>query len=354
MESVQNINGTPLSGKYNFALDITKFVCALLVIVIHTRPFAGYSDILDFYTVNVIARIAVPLFYAISGYLFFSKLRYQDGKIAKCVENRAKLLKYLKRIAFLYVGWSVVYIIFQLPQWYKTGWWGKALVKDCIVSFFFKGSYYHLWYLLALLYGLPVLYLLLSFFSVRNVRFLFPILWLIECLLYSYSWIGIDRLPALSWLTGHFPVFFDAFFRAIPLLGVGLLCIENTKRPPKLCFYTLLSASACVTEASILYFCTANDGKYSYIFFTPIAAYFLLSSLLCLKKSGNARLGVLCRKSSLVIYCLHPLILQSFKYLGSNSGILLWILVTFSSVFIAVLWVVIKAGVHRRSEIALK
>lgn len=354
MESVQNINGTPISGKYNFTLDITKFVCALLVIVIHTRPFAGYSDILDFYTVNVIARIAVPLFYAISGYLFFGKLRYQDGKIAKCVENRTILLKYLKRIAFIYVSWSFVYIIFQLPQWYKTGWWGKTLVKDCLASFLFNGSYYHLWYLLALLYGLPVLYLLLSFFSARNVRFLLPILWLIECLLYSYSWIGIDRIPVLSWLTGHFPIIFDAVFRAIPLLGVGLLCIENTKRPPKLYFYTLLSIFACVTEASILHFCTTNDGKYSYIFFTPVVAYFVLSSLLCLKKSGNTWLGGLCRKSSLVIYCLHPLILQSFKYLGINSEILLWILVTLLSVFIAILWVVAKARVQRRSEIALK
>lgn len=347
MKSVQNITGTPLSGKYNFALDITKFVCALFVIMIHTRPFAGYSDILDFYTVNVIARIAVPLFYAISGYLFFSKLRYQDGKIAKCTENRAILLKYLKRTSFIYIGWSVVYIIFQLPQWYRTGWWGKALVKDCIASFLFKGSYYHLWYLLALLYGLPVLYFLLSFFSARNVRILFPILWLIECLLYSYSWIGLDRIPALSWLTGHFPIFFDAAFRAVPLLGVGLLCIQNTKRPPKLYFYTLLSVFACVAEASILHFCTTNDGRYSYIFFTPIVAYFVLNILLYVQPRGNAWLGRVCRKSSLVIYCLHPLILQSFKLLGVNSEMTLWILVTLSSVFIAVFWVVAKGWVQK-------
>lgn len=58
------------SWKYCFSLDVAKFVCALLVIIIHTRPFTGLSDVIDFYLVDVIARIAVPLFFAISGYFF--------------------------------------------------------------------------------------------------------------------------------------------------------------------------------------------------------------------------------------------------------------------------------------------
>lgn len=65
-----------------FSLDIAKFICALLVIIIHTRPFAECSGIIDFYLGDVAVRIAVPLFFAISGYLFFSSLCYRNGKSA--------------------------------------------------------------------------------------------------------------------------------------------------------------------------------------------------------------------------------------------------------------------------------
>lgn len=98
MEFIQYADGQHTSWKYFFSLDVAKFICALLVIIIHTRPFSVLSDIIDFYLVDVIARIAVPLFFAISGYLFFYGLHFQDGKIVNCAENRTKLFMYLKRI----------------------------------------------------------------------------------------------------------------------------------------------------------------------------------------------------------------------------------------------------------------
>ena len=108
------------------SIDIEKFICALLVITIHTRPFSGISDILDFYLSDVIARIAVPLFFAISGYFFFRSLRYENGKIVNCTSNRKRLFKHLKRLGLLYVGFALFYTILQLPEWYRVGWWGQA------------------------------------------------------------------------------------------------------------------------------------------------------------------------------------------------------------------------------------
>ena len=187
MESTLYTDNQSTSAKHIFSLDAAKFICALLVIIIHTRPFSKLFDIIDFYLVDVIARLAVPLFFAISGYLFFRGLRYQDGKLSNCSENRSKLFQYLKRIVVIYIGWSVVYALFQLPQWYQSGWWGKQLIKDYAASFLLSGSYYHLWYLLAMIYALPCLYLLLTVVSVRKLRMILPVLWLVECLLYSYS-----------------------------------------------------------------------------------------------------------------------------------------------------------------------
>nr|WP_325196396.1 acyltransferase family protein [uncultured Oscillibacter sp.] len=300
MESTLYTDNQSTSAKHIFSLDAAKFICALLVIIIHTRPFS-------------------------------------------------KLFQYLKRIVVIYIGWSVVYALFQLPQWYQGGWWGKQLIKDYAASFLLSGSYYHLWYLLALIYALPCLYLLLTVVSVRKLRMILPVLWLVECLLYSYSWIGIDSIPALAWLNGHFSIIFDAVFRAIPLLGVGILCIEDPEKLfQRLPLCTVFSVFICAAEASILHFCTANSGRYSYILFTPVMTYFLLRRLLSSKKSGSSRVGTLCRKSSLVIYCLHPLILGILKLLGVESAMLLWILVTLITVFLALFWVIAKTRMQEK------
>lgn len=56
------------------SLDFIKWVSALLIVIIHTNPFHGI-EVLNFYIKDVLARIAVPLFFAISGFLFFRRIR---------------------------------------------------------------------------------------------------------------------------------------------------------------------------------------------------------------------------------------------------------------------------------------
>lgn len=211
--------------KHNYtSFDIAKLFCALLVIVIHTSPLAGCSAIADFYLTKVLAGIAVPLFFAMSGYLFFGKLILEDGKIKRCVENRSRLRNYLKRIGILYLTWSAVYLLYQLPQWHASGWWGLYVIKDYLVSFLLSGSYYHLWYLLALIYAVPLLYFLLTFVKKDKLVWICAAGWLVECLLYSYRWLGMEGVEPLKWLTSHFDILFCAAFRAVPLLGIGVLC----------------------------------------------------------------------------------------------------------------------------------
>lgn len=330
-------------------LDVAKFICALLVIVIHTRPFCDISDILDFYVSDVIARIAVPLFFAISGYLFFGNLNYQNGKIKKCTENRKKLLAYLKKNLIIYLDCSIVYFIFQLPQWYQMGWWGKVLIKDYLVAFFFKGTYYHLWYLIAVIYAFPLLYLLRSRISKKNFQRIILCLWIGECLLYSYDWIGTDRISWLMRMQEFFSACFDAVFRALPLIGIGVLCIDNHEKPKRNSgVFAVLAFLVCAVEALVLRFYTPNHGKYSYILFTPIMTYFILNWLVCNRKKGNPVLGILFRKSSLAIYCLHPLVIKSLELAGVKSHFHLWIFVTIISVGIAFIWTIVKGQLQQQ------
>lgn len=331
--------------KRNYAgFDIAKLLCALLIIIIHTQPLALYSNIADFYLTDVLAGIAVPLFFAMSGFLLFGKLEFEDGKIKRCPENRARLLRYIKHIGTLYLVWSAVYLLYQIPQWHASGWWGLYVLKDYIVSFLFSGSYYHLWYLLALLYAVPMLYFVLTFVKKNKLIWICAAGWLVECLLYSYQWIGINDIDTLTWLTSRFGIFFCAAFRAVPLLGIGLLCTDGGKaNTSKWLAWTIASFAACAIEASMLYFFSPNDGHYSYLICTPIFTYCGMNWLLHINTGTIDQTKLfLCREMSLVIYCVHPLVIGVYDQLALPEGLLRWGIVTVVSIVVAFVWVHIK------------
>lgn len=59
-------------------IDIAKFVMAILVVAIHVRPFSGEAA---FVYDDIVARIADPLFFQITAFLFLKK---SFGKIRIC------------------------------------------------------------------------------------------------------------------------------------------------------------------------------------------------------------------------------------------------------------------------------
>lgn len=92
------------------SLDFAKWICSLLIIIIHTAPLEQIP-IVNFYITNVFARIAVPLFFAISGFLFFRKITFENGKIARSSQNFTYLLRYVKHLIIIYLGASAIYLL---------------------------------------------------------------------------------------------------------------------------------------------------------------------------------------------------------------------------------------------------
>ena len=62
------------------SLDLMKFICSILVVMIHITPFGEY-EFLNFAIHNYVARIAVPYFFVTSGFLLFRKTSYDDFNI---------------------------------------------------------------------------------------------------------------------------------------------------------------------------------------------------------------------------------------------------------------------------------
>ena len=326
-------------------IDIAKFICSFLIVFIHTAPLKNISEIADFFTAHVLARVAVPLFFAISGFLFFSKLEFENGKIAKTAANFKRMLRYWKSSAILYFGWSAFYIVFaQIPLWYRIGWWGTYVIKDCICSIFFTGSYYHLWYLLTLVYAIPILFFVLQRVNWRAVGILSVFLWLCECLVYSYSWLGIDGIPLFGFVNSRLPILLHTTFRAIPLLVTGLVLSQwkpNMKGASSL-WAAAIAFLLCAAEATILRFFTPNSGMYSYLFFTPFLAFTCLLVLIGENRQISVPHPWVLRKSSLVIYCVHPIIINHLNHLGVTAGIPLFFATTVLSLLAALVWCLIS------------
>ena len=325
-------------------LDIAKFVMAFLVILIHARPFAGIFPIADFLISDVAARVAVPVYFAISGFLFFRKLEYENGKAKWSAANRMYLIQYLKRIGLIYLAWSAVYIVFRLPYWYQIGWWGLAAIKDCVANLFLAGSHYHTWFLLSLIYGVPLLFCILLVCPRKKLPLLMAAGWCVECMVYSYTWAIPGLQQSVGLVAGRAPIVFDTLFRALPLLGIGVMLSDDASGTRKssggLC---LCAMAACATEAALLKVFSPNQSNFSYLIFTPCVAYLMLRYLVgCRQIKIPSRTAAVLREASLIIYCLHPMVIEILAGFGMKSGVYHSITVMALSAAFSVSWVLLR------------
>lgn len=86
-------------------IDLIKFLCAYLVIGIHTRPLQAVSVLLDKVVYYNISNYAVPFFYACTGYFLIVKQPEKD--------LHTKLGYSIKKIFNIYIIWSIVYLPLQ-------------------------------------------------------------------------------------------------------------------------------------------------------------------------------------------------------------------------------------------------
>ena len=75
------------------AVDMMKFICAFLVIVVHTYPFYEVWPDLGFVTSNILGRIVIPFFFISAGYFM---------QIGRCHKDENYFRSYIKRLVKLY------------------------------------------------------------------------------------------------------------------------------------------------------------------------------------------------------------------------------------------------------------
>lgn len=152
------------------SLYVLKCICALMVVTIHA-PVGAYRA-----EVNIIASVAVPLFFMMTGYFL-----YDEGRSGLLDKLRTAIRKVLIVLAIT----QIVHAF--LPH---SGFpMGRSL--DFYLRWLILGINHnnmHLWYLSALLESLALLWLIVRFGMRRIIGYL-PILFVLHYLLSGYIFI---------------------------------------------------------------------------------------------------------------------------------------------------------------------
>ena len=138
-------------NKINYGLDSFKFVCAFLIVFMHTykKDLGIYGDWFN----SVITPIGVPFFFIVSGYFYSKGLLRNDDKWAY-------YRRYVIRLIMMYVAWSII----TLPvTWLciERGHPDYSILMKIVYLFrmiFFVGSCGIYWYILALICCSTIMY----------------------------------------------------------------------------------------------------------------------------------------------------------------------------------------------------
>lgn len=310
----------------NCAIDIFKYISALLVIGIHTALFSDVHNGLYFITVHIICRFAVPFFAVCSGYFFANSSR--------------SVLEQWKKMLAIYLIWTFVYLVYSIPRWKEMNWFGLGSFVDYGVATVSKGAYYHLWYLLSVLYALPLLGVILRKANYKYYIWIAAGFYSIKVVSYGYRlWLPIQVVEIIEMLD-RVSAIFDAVFCILPFLLMGAYIYRNPKSNKKIELKgTIISVAMLVAEASLL----AKEGQnaVSYIIFTFPVAYFAFRLIvnwnIKMKCFDSKMLGDI----SLGVYCIHPIIIEALRKVIENS-VVVFGLTSLLATLIAIIILLIK------------
>ncbi len=282
------------------AVDRFRAAAALLVVCIHTAPLASVSPPAD-WALKTLARVAVPFFFTATGFFVLGDALIPGQRSAAPPESVRRLCK---KTALLYAAATLLY----LPVTVYAGNFPRkdlpfSLLRDIVLD----GTFYHLWYLPAVLIGVPLVWALARL-PLAACAALSGALYFVGVL--GDSWYALAaRAPALR-------AFYDALFArmdytrnglffapAFLLTGALLAARPRPRRRVSACGLAV-SLALLFAEASALRGFGTPRHDSMYLSLLP-CAYFLLALLLEPKGEGSAFL----RDCSMGIYLVHPLMI---------------------------------------------
>ncbi len=297
--------------KYYQNIDVYKIFLAILVICIHTNPLQDISEMASYILSGCLARIAVPLFFCFSGFLF-----------GQCVTSNKMIfsyaLKYIKKNLWVYIKWSFLYFPIMVLEYYING-------KTFLLSLFleirdsiFIGSYFHLWYFPALILSILLITILFYFKINKGLIFIFSlIIYLTGVLISTYKIYNINIFTRNG-------LFFGFLFCSMGFYFSKKNVIENRYKI-NIIGITFSILFLLVEGLIVKYvFKSANSDMY---FSLVLICYFVIKIILYNRPIKLIKKNFHFKEFSLFLYCFHPFPLliweTSYKILSLRSNSIL-------------------------------
>jgi serine/alanine racemase len=335
---------TVVSNRNYVGLDYGKIVAAIVVIAIHTGLLLSYNDYTDFLLTRILARLAEPFFFMVSGFLLFRKLQAKPGQAKEI------MCTYASRVGLIYL----IAILINVPVSIYAGHYVDGVSMSSLLSdLIFNGTFYHLWFLPALIMGVYVVYLLSRKLSRSYVLLVTGLLYVIG--LFGDSYYGlIERVAvihsAYNTLFSLFDYTRNGLFFAPLFIALGLLAAQRSgqQRRTTYAIFFGISMGLLFVEGMLVRSFELPRHDSMYIFLLP-AVYALFRWLLL----SQGREGVYVRQVSLWLYMLHPLAIVLVRGMGEWTGLrsvmignslIFFVAVTLLSWMLAVLVVRVRQG----------
>lgn len=286
--------------RYGF-LDIFKMIAALLVVAIHISPLASINDTADFVLTRIWARTAVPFFLMVTGFFVLPGCMKSGGGRYLC--------RQLSKLGILYGMAILLYFPVNIYMGYFKG---QRIITKVVKDLFVNGTFYHLWYLPAVMTGIVVVYLFLKCFGFRWTVALALLLYGIG--LFGDSYYGvIADIPAIkAFYGGIFSVSEytrNGLFMAPVFLVMGYILAGAQKMADIQRF----SVKECAAGFGICFVIFNGEGlflhfmrlqRHDSMYFFLIPVMFFLFQLFLLVPVSTVKIP---KDLPMYIYILHPL-----------------------------------------------
>ena len=280
--------------KRSVSIDALKGIAALLVVCLHCEN----SDTLDS-VIHIFARMAVPMFYLITGYFIPDMIERNDMK-----RHFVKILKItLFSLALYFILFCIESIAtgaFPNKLYTIVSW--KSFVNSLILGRTpFSINAGHLWYLVSIIYILGFISIYTRKYSIKSLYYLIPILFLSGYIISSIT--GIKRVYYQNYL-----------FIGLPYVLLGSFIKEKmssfslNKKTIDLLLVLLPILLAC--EIFIYVSFGLPSRREHYLLMTPYVALLLIWSTRHPTFGEKAKLTLIGRRYSLYIYIIHFYIVQ--------------------------------------------
>lgn len=295
------------------SLDMLKFILSLTILAIHSGLFGG--------AIYPYARLAVPLFFIISGFFAFGKLDNISDSQRRWSALWNMLLRYLKLYGFWFVVLSPVTFLFR--GYFRDG-LVSGLVK-LLEGFLFTSTFQGSWYLMACIQGILVVYLLSRKFGNKTILAL-SIPFYIYATLVSKHESLISTVPVLKkWvdiLHGPFPTPYGSVILSTIYITLGKMTADGDFRNIKKRTSLFLAAAFCgllLVEYGLHtrheWFVRSAD---CWLMLAPAALFVFL---IVLNLDLQIPQASLLRKLSTLLYCQHMAVIYIFDILFYKLGI---------------------------------